>query len=72
MNREAFDEIIARSGYRRDYIAARIGISKSVFAQKCSGLIQWKLKEMQIMRELLDISPEEMFSIFFNDKLTKD
>lgn len=65
-NRELFDEAIKRSGYRILFICQQIGISYETFAKKRSGVVQWKLVEIQKLCTILSLNNDERDSIFFN------
>ncbi len=60
------EEKIANSGYRKRYIAERIGLSYQGFLNKIRNKSEFKAPEIKTLCELLDISSDEKEVIFFN------
>lgn len=46
--------------------AKRLGISRQSLAKKMDGTVDFKLKEAQATREILNLSTEDWMYIFFN------
>lgn len=55
-NSEALREKIDESGYKRSYIADRLGISRESLNQKVSGRREFKASEISQLCEILGIS----------------
>ena len=64
-------EAINNSGYKRGYIAEKLGMSEASFSQRLSGDVEWKLKEAQKLSDLLKLSTGQRNAIFFGKDVAK-
>ena len=66
-NRELLDKRIEACGYRYDYIAEQLGITRATLRRKRIGKTEFTASEIRILSTLLHIdSIEEMRKIFLN------
>jgi len=65
-NTAKLNEIIRVSGLDRAFIAHMLGISSSSFENRANGLTQFKTADISIMRDLLNLSNDQMMDIFFS------
>lgn len=65
-NTAKLNEIIRVSGLDRAFIAHMLGISSSSFENRVNGLTQFKTGDISIMRDLLNLSNDQMMDIFFS------
>lgn len=75
-NTELFNEAVERSGLTRRYIVKELGISYDSFYKKSIGALDWKLTEIQKLKETLGLSYRDVKTIFFGtnvrEKRTKE
>lgn len=65
-NTALLNDIIAKSGYKRQYIAEQIGLSAYGLAKKINNISEFKTSEINGLCELLNIKTlEEKDRIFF-------
>lgn len=67
MNSKELAAELARNGLSIPEAANKIGIGKKAFYSKMSGESQFKLWEIQRLKELLALSMERINEIFFAD-----
>ena len=68
---ELLREAIDRSGYKKTYIAKRIGLTYQGFLNKERGESEFRQSEIEGLGELLCLSLEEKERIFFAKKVDK-
>lgn len=68
---ELLREAIDRSGYKKTYIAKRIGLTYQGFLNKERGESEFRQSEIEGLGELLGLSMEEKERIFFAKKVDK-
>ncbi len=56
---------IDESGYKLRFIASKLGITYQGFLKKITNETEFKASEMQILRELLNLTDSEFKQIFF-------
>ena len=61
---EALRRKIQESGYRFDYIAERLGISRQALYNKMNNRTEFLGSEIAILRKLLNLSEDEVIDIF--------
>lgn len=67
LDRELLDKRIEECGYRYDYIAEQLGITRTTLRLKRIGKSEFTSSEIKILSTLLHIdSIEEMRKIFLN------
>lgn len=67
---ELLDKRIESCGYRYDYIAEQLGITRTTLRNKRIGKSEFTASEIRILSSLLHIdSSEEIRQIFLNQKL---
>lgn len=54
----------------KDSICEAIGISKSAFFRKCNGRSEFTRYEIDRIAEVLELSGDDILSIFFADKVS--
>ena len=66
-NKALLDKRIAKSGYKKSYIAKVLGITPETLSRKISNNSYFNINEMRALCELLGINtPEEKDLIFFD------
>lgn len=65
MNMKLLREKIDESGYKLAFIAKKLGITYPGLLKKLTGETEFKVSEVQILRELLNLTDSEMEDIFF-------
>lgn len=68
-NTKLLKSAIQRSGYKTGYIIEKLGISYQCFLNKINNRSEFKARELQILRELLNLRDEEWEEIFFANKV---
>ena len=69
-NTELLFEAIQAKGYKKQYVAQSLGISRNSFYKKAKNLIPFSTKEIMHLCKLLDISSlTQKEHIFFADKV---
>lgn len=58
-------EKVEQSGLRASFIAEKLGISRTVWHQRCEGRTQFKKDEIITLRKLLRLTAKEFRAIFF-------
>lgn len=67
MDYERLNLRIDKSGYRRDYVADQIGLSRQGLGLKLKGKTEFTRSEIVALCQLLEIKdPQEVQDIFFN------
>lgn len=64
-NTALLEKYIEASGYKRSYIAKRIGITSYSLARKIDNKSEFKGSEIDILCKLLNIDVENRMAIFF-------
>ena len=65
-NTELLEEMIARSGKKKSYLAQRCGLSLNGFRNCCTNKAEFKASQIQVLCEELNItSLKERHAIFF-------
>lgn len=57
-------EAIKESGFRRRFIANKMGVGYDRFCKACNGAIEFKASEVKELSEILNLSLEQMRDIF--------
>lgn len=58
-------EYIEKSGYKRSYIAKRMGLSSYTLAMKINNESEFRASEIDTLCELMDIDTDARMAIFF-------
>lgn len=66
VNYDLLRECIKKSGLRISYICERLHLSREAFRLKMNGSREFKVSEMKILCDLLELSPEMRDAIFFS------
>ena len=64
-NTALLEKRITESGYKKSFIASKIGISAYALSLKINNKTEFKASEITILCELLGIEDQERTSIFF-------
>ena len=64
-NRELLNERIDASGFKRQYIAEQLGITRESLGNKISGRSEFVASEIKTLCKLLRINNADMKRIFF-------
>lgn len=54
-----------------EYLSDKLGINITTFYRKLSGESEFNRLEMNIIKNILSLTKDEMDSIFFNEQLTE-
>lgn len=65
-NTAKLNEIMRASGLDRAFIAQMLGISSSSFEKRANGHSEFKSADISIMRDLFNLSSDQMMEIFFS------
>ncbi len=65
-NTDLLRQKIDESGYELSYIANQIGIAPKSLFKKVNNETEFRASEIEALRILLHLSPEECMQIFFN------
>ncbi|WP_196607349.1 helix-turn-helix domain-containing protein [Pectinatus frisingensis] len=68
-DRNKFKYIVSIRGYTLEKVADEIGINQATLYRKMNGVSDFTRAEMQLIRNLLDLSVKEADDIFFASKL---
>jgi len=66
---------IKEKGLKFGYLAQLLGISENTFTKKMKGIVDFKATELKILRDVLELSWDEVDAIFFAESfaiLTKE
>lgn len=58
------EQIIEASGYKKGFLAARIGVTSPTFSRCLKGRSEFKASQLQTLSEILKLTPEQFNSIF--------
>lgn len=64
-NTSLLEEYIEKSGYKRSFIADKLGITRFALGLKINNKSEFKASEIDILCKLLNISLEDRMAIFF-------
>lgn len=64
-NTALLEDYIAKSGYKKSYLASKIGITSYALALKINNKSEFKASEIDILCDLLGIDNEERMAVFF-------
>ena len=64
-NTSLLEEYIKKSGYKKSFLAAQLGITAYAFALKCNNKNEFKANEIDILCKLLKIGMKNRMAIFF-------
>ena len=64
-NKDLLEKYIEKSGYKKSFIAKKLGITSYGFLLKINNKSEFKASEIGILCKLLKISVEERMAIFF-------
>ena len=71
-NTKLLEEYIDSSGYKRSYIASRLGITRYTLTKKINNVTEFLPSEIYVLCELLNIKdPKLRDLIFFNQNVGK-
>lgn len=62
---------IYRAGYTIETFSKEVGIHPLTFSRKMRGLRQFTVGEIRRIRDILNLTDEELLDIFFNSDLQK-
>lgn len=64
-NTSLLDKRINESGYKKSYIASKLGISAYGLSLKVNNKTEFKASEINVLCELLKIDTKDRMAIFF-------
>lgn len=64
-NTSLLEQYIANSGYKRGFLAEKLGLSRFTLAQKINNKSEFKANEIDMLCTLLNIDTETRMNIFF-------
>lgn len=62
------EKLVKTSGLSKSYIARKLGIARQTLLNKLQGNSTFKIGEIAILKDLLNISMDDVNKIFFNLK----
>lgn len=68
-NTALLEEYIEKSGYKRSFIAKKLGITAYALALKINNNSEFKATEIDIICKLLNIGISDRMAIFFANKV---
>jgi hypothetical protein len=68
-NTSSLEQYIEKSGYKKSYIAACVGITAYALALKINNKSEFKANEIDILCKLLNIGMKDRMAIFFAKKV---
>ncbi len=66
MNSSLLNEVIEESGYRKVYLAKRMGLSYQGFVNKCKGDTEFTVMEMNKLISIIPMDEKTSKAIFFD------
>lgn len=69
VNTQLLDDRIESSGLKRGYIVEKLGLSRFGFDKKLKGQTPFRVAEIYVLCDLLNISESEKQRIFFDEKV---
>ena len=72
VNRELLQQKIEESGLKISYIVTKLGISDQAFRNKMNGITSFKLDEIQVLCNVLNLYAEDRDLIFFAQNVGKE
>ena len=64
-NKDLLEKYIEKSGYKKSFLAKKIGVTAYGFLLKVNNKSEFKATEIETLCTLLNISVEERMAIFF-------
>jgi hypothetical protein len=64
-NKKMLEEYIEQSGYKKSFIAKKLGITSYGFILKVNNKSEFKATEIEVLCTLLNIDVEARMAIFF-------
>lgn len=68
-NTNLLKQFIDRSGYKLKYVALQLGITYQGFLKKLNNETEFKASEIQILKNLLNLSDDDLKQIFFTSNV---
>lgn len=68
-NTPLLEEFIKKSGYKKNFLANALGISRYAFTLKCNNKSEFTAKEIEVLCKLLNINVKDRMAIFFAKKV---
>lgn len=65
MEYRKLNEKIEDSGYKKSFIATKLGLSKETLFNRVKGRTPWKITEIYKLENLLNLKKEDIINIFF-------
>lgn len=62
------EKLVKTSGLSKSYVARKLGIARQTLLNKLQGRSQFKIGEIKVLNDLLNIAPDDVNRIFFNLK----
>lgn len=64
INAASLRQKMNQSGYKTNYIANKLGITMQALLNKLNGKSEFKISEIQLLKETLSLTNEEINDIF--------
>lgn len=64
---EKLNKKIENSGFKKGFVAKKLGLSPYGLSRKMKGKNEFKVKEANLLASLLNLSDKEKLEIFFKD-----
>ena len=62
---------IEKSGYKKNYIAQKMGITTATLSNKLNGRRDFLVKEIRTLSQILGLTPNEREQIFFKSNVDR-
>ncbi|WP_143314278.1 helix-turn-helix transcriptional regulator [Clostridium sp. HBUAS56017] len=69
MNNTELKVEMLRNKVNRTQLAEKLEITKSALSKKLNGVNDFSRKDISIVKEVLNLTPQRVDEIFFNDKV---
>lgn len=67
-NTEKLKKLVEESGLKKQFISKKLGISYNSYLRKEQGKNEFKLSEVQILKSIFGLNPNDVNDIFFDSK----
>lgn len=68
VNTKKLNEAIAAKGYRKEYLAGLLGISRQSLSNKITGKTEFRAEESRVLKETLELTDRAFVDIFFTTR----
>lgn len=65
---ELLNQKIKDKGIKLSFIGSVLGVAPNTLHRKLNGINEFKVSEINVLKDVLSLTPEEVNTIFFNQK----